>query len=103
MKVIQFPKLRWFIVSGAILGGLVPLVFLILDAFFHYLATERDLILWPASIMLMETETHDHDLFAQSILACSILLNVLCYSLFAAFLWCIGRVFTAVFSWMRTR
>ena len=82
--------------AGATLGLLVSIAFLLMTEFGHYLfGSKLDLCLFPASIMLMATENHGHDLFALSILASTIFLNILYYSLVAAFLWCIARVLAA--------
>jgi hypothetical protein len=101
---MRFPKLKWMLLAGATLGLLVPIAFLLRTEYGHYLfGSTLDLCLFPSSIMLMATENHDHDLFAQSILAYSIFLNVLYYSLIATLLWCIARIITAAISLLRTR
>ena len=101
---MRFPKLKWILLAGATLGLLVPMAFLLRTEYGHYLfGSTLDLCLFPSSIMLMATENHGHDLFALSVLAFSIFLNVLYYSLIAVLLWCLVRVFTAAISWVRTR
>jgi len=101
---MRFPKLKWTLLAGAILGVLVPIVLLLVTKYGHFLLGGTiDLCLWPTGVMLMATENHDHDLFALSILAYSILLNVLYYLLIATLLWCIVRFLAVAMSWIRTR
>ena len=100
---MRFVKLRWILIGGAALGVLVPLTFLLVAKSYYHLGTERDLVLWPSAVMLMATENHGHDAYALGVLACSILLNVVYYSLIGTVLWCIGRVVVAAVSLLRPR
>jgi hypothetical protein len=101
---MRFLKLKWILFAGATLGLLVPMAFLLRTEYGHYLfGSTLDLCLFPSSIMLMATENHGHDLFALGILAYSLFLNILYYSIIATLLWCIARVIAAAISWLRTR
>jgi len=100
---MRFVKLRWILLAGATLGVLVPATFLMLAKHYHHLGTERELVLWPSAVMLMATENHGHDIYALGVLACSILLNVLYYSIIGTLIWCIGRVLAAAISFLRAR
>lgn len=101
---MRYLKLKWIILAGAILGLLVPVAFLLVTKYGHYfLGSTFDLYLWPSAIMLMGTENHGYDSYALGVLGYSIFLNVLYYSLIATLFWCIGCMFAAAVSWVRTR
>lgn len=90
--------------AGATLGLLVSIALLLMTKFGHYpFGSKLDMCLFPASIMLMATENHGYDLFALGVLASTIFLNILYYSLVATFLWGIARVLAATFSFLRPR
>jgi len=101
---MALPRLTFVLLAAAILGVAVPAVFLAASWSGHYFfGSTFDLCLWPTSIMLMATENHGRDLFANSVLVVSVLANVVYYSLIASLLWCVLRIGRAALARVRTR
>lgn len=92
---MRFPKLRWALLVGALVGGLVPLLFFTVPRFQHFITTSNGILLWPSGIWLIATDGREHELVAYEIIAVSILANVLIYSTVFTFIWCIGWILRA--------
>jgi hypothetical protein len=93
---MRFPKFRYVISAGAILGFVIPLVVTVLSWLHIFRIPETFvLFIWPSSIMLIATETLGHSPQAFAILGVSIGWNVLLYLIVFALLWSLGWVLRA--------
>jgi hypothetical protein len=89
---MRLPKFRWTVLVGALLGGIVPLLFFTVAPFREFVVAGRGILLWPTGIWLMATDGREHELIAYEIIAVSILANILIYSIVFTFIWCVGWV-----------
>jgi hypothetical protein len=93
---MRFPKFRYALLSGAVLGVIVPIASMIyVSSLAFRIAPEWMLFVWPSHIMLMATENLGHSPQAFAILGMSIGANVLLYVLAFTFIWCVAWVIRA--------
>jgi len=75
------------------IGLIIPILFLIF-AYFNpnFVAGDGTVFIWPSSILLMSTDGSEHTAFAYQVMAISILINVLLYSIFGLLLFFISKL-----------
>jgi hypothetical protein len=91
-------KLKFFLLGGAIIGGVIPLLFFTWHAFLEFVTAGNGIYLWPSVVILMATDGHEHTLFAYEIITLAIAVNLVLYTLLGALtwsaLWVIRRIIT---------
>ena len=92
---MRLPKFRWAVLSGALFGGIVPLLFFTLAPFREFIVTGRGIFLWPSGIWLMATDGHEHEIGAYEIIGMSMAVNIVLYAIVFSLIWCVGWVFRA--------
>jgi hypothetical protein len=97
LDLMQLPKFRYVLLSGAVVGIVVPIVLFLYVSYMREVRLEPMwmFFVWPTSIMLMATENLGHSAEAFGILALSVASNALLYIGIFSLIWCVGWVFRA--------
>src|SRR6266700_7895473 len=85
-KTVQFPKFKHAVLTGAVLGGLGPLLYYISRPVRDYILGDG-LFLWPTGVIIIVTYGHEHDFFGYTVVAISVALNIIIYAAAMALLW----------------
>ena len=93
--IMRLPKFRWVFLAGALIGGIVPMLFFTLHAFQEFIVGGRGAFLWPSGIWLMATDGHEHEIGAYVVIGMSIVANMLLYAVVSSLVWCAGWVLRA--------
>jgi hypothetical protein len=71
---------------GSSLGAAVPLICWVLNTFLNVTFGSWTLWIWPSSLFLLSTDGAEHSKYSIIVLAVSVLINILLYSLIALLL-----------------
>jgi hypothetical protein len=93
---MRLPKFRFAVLVGAIVGGLIPLLYFTVRPIQEFIAgSSRGTFLWPTSILLMATDGRERELISYEIIGISIFANIVLYVLVFIFIWSVGWVLRA--------
>jgi len=93
---MHLPKFRFAVLAGAVIGGLIPLLYFTVHPIQEFIAgSSRGMLLWPSSILLMATDGREHELISYEIIGISVLVNIILYALVFTLIWCVGWVLRA--------
>jgi hypothetical protein len=84
---VRLPKFRYAVLTGATLGGLVPVLFFISAHFQEFVASGKGIFLWPSGLLLIGATERDSTFWLAVII--SALPNVILYAVVAALVWSI--------------
>jgi hypothetical protein len=58
---MHLPKFRFAVLAGAVIGGLIPVLYFTVHPIQAFIAgSSRGMLLWPSSILLMATDGREH-------------------------------------------
>jgi hypothetical protein len=94
---MRLPKFRYVLLSGAVLGIVVPIALFLYVSYIREVRLEPTwmFFLWPSSIMLTATENLGHSAEALGIMALSIAFNIILYVIVLSLIWGVGWVLRA--------